>query len=167
MSVREIRERIKDIAGVQGSPFFTAQVVKVEGSTCTIEYAGTKLTGVKLFSIGDGGKFIIKPLAGSMVTVADLSAGLRRDLCLIKIDQVEQMKLENENIVFDIDGRSGKFEIRSGNLSLAKLLLSLADIIKGLKVGVLSPNAPSGPIAPDSLALLNKFETDLKQLLKI
>ena len=75
MSGREIREKIKAIAGNQGTAFFTAEVVKVDGSTCTVEYAGSKLTGVKMFSIGAEGEFLIKPATGSMVTVADLSGG--------------------------------------------------------------------------------------------
>lgn len=166
MSGREIREKIKAIAGNQGTAFFTAEVVKVDGSTCTVEYAGSKLTGVKMFSIGAEGEFLIKPATGSMVTVADLSGGLKRDLCLLKIDKVEQMKLEHDGLVFDIDGKAGKIEISSKGVSLTGLLTSLADILKTLKVAVAAPNAPSGTITPDTLALVNKFETDLKRLLK-
>lgn len=166
MSAREIREKIKAIAGSQGMTLFTAEVVKVDGPICTVEYAGAKLTGVKIFSIGAEGKFLIKPVTGSMVTVADLSGGLKRDLCLLKIDAIEQMKIEHDGLVFGIDGKAGKFEISSKGVSLTGLLTSLADILKTLKVAVLAPNAPSSTITPDTLTLVEKFETDLKRLLK-
>ncbi|GAB1403036.1 hypothetical protein MASR1M74_02140 [Lentimicrobium sp.] len=166
MSAREIREKIKAIAGEQASVVFTAEVVMVDGASCTVDYGGRRFTGVKLFSIGPEGKFIIKPAPGSMVTVADLSAGLRRDLCLLKIDKIEQLKIEHEGLVFDIDGKAGKFEISSKGVSLTGLLTSLADILKTLKVAVLAPNAPSSTITPDTLTLVNKFETDLNRLLK-
>ena len=76
------------------------------------------------------------------------------------------MKLEHDGLVFDIDGKAGKIEISSKGVSLTGLLTSLADILKTLKVAVAAPNAPSGTITPDTLALVNKFETDLKRLLK-
>ncbi len=166
MSAREIREKIKAIAGEQASVVFTAEVVMVDGASCTVDYGGRRFTGVKLFSIGPEGKFLIKPAPGSMVTVADLSAGLRRDLCLLKIDKIEQLKIEHEGLVFDLDGRAGKMELSSNGVSLSGLFSQLARIIKGLKVSVLSPNAPSGSPTPDTIALVQAFETDLNRLLK-
>lgn len=166
MSAREIREKIKDIAGNQGMTLFTAEVLKVEGATCTVEYAETQLSGVKLFSIAAEGEFLLKPAIGSMVTVADLSGGLKRDLCLVKIDKIEQIKLAHNGLVFDIDAKNEKFEISIQGVSLKSLFTDLTFIMKSLKVMVLAPNAPSGTVTLDTLNLINSFEMDFKRLLK-
>lgn len=167
MKGSEIKEIIRDISGCTKNPVvFTAEVVKVSGNTCSIQYGEMELSGVKLFSIGDAGNFLIKPAVGTMVTVADLSGGNKRDMVIIKIDKVEQLKFEHNKLVFDLDGKSSKIEISSKQVSLLSLFDELINIIKNLKVNVLAPNSPSATVTPDVLLLLEKFESSIKQLLK-
>lgn len=167
MSGREIREKIEAIAGgTNNSIIFTAEVVKVNGDSCSIQYGEMELSGVKLFSIGAAGNFLIKPAIGTMVTVADLSGGNKRDMVIIKIDKVEQLKFEHNKLVFDLDGKASKIEISSKQVSLLSLFDELINIIKNLKVNVLAPNSPSATVTPDVLLLLEKFESSIKQLLK-
>ncbi|MCK9452867.1 MAG: hypothetical protein M0Q90_14325 [Bacteroidales bacterium] len=164
--MNEIREKIQAIAGNQGVVMFTAEVVDVDDTFCTIDYGGNKYGGVMLFSIGQQGKFLLKPAIGSMVTVADLSAGLKRDLCLVRIDKLERFKIEHNGLVFEIDGESAKIDMSHNGVSLSTIFEKLAEILKTLKVAVLTPNSPSGAITPDTLALVTGFEMAFKSLLK-
>lgn len=162
----EIREKIKAIAGSPGVVMFTAEVTAVRDSFCTVEYGGNKYNDVMLFSVGQQGKFLLKPAIGSMVTVADLSGGLKRDLCLLRIDKLERLRIEHNGLIFEIDGQAAKIDMSNKTVSLSSIFEKLAEILKTLKVSVLSPNAPSGTITPDTIALVNSFEMEFKSLLK-
>ncbi len=164
--MNEIREKIQAIAGNQGVVMFTAEVKEVGDIYCTIEYGGNRYTDVMLFSIGQQGKFLLKPAIGSMVTVADLSAGAKRDLCILRIDKLERFRIEHNGLVFEIDGQSAKIDMSHDGVSLSSIFEKLTEILKTLKVSVLAPNTPSGTITPDTLALVNSFETSFKSLLK-
>lgn len=163
---REIREAIQRIVGVPDASAFTAEVVSVSDTDCTVTLSGLEISGVKLFSIGAQGKNTIKPAKGSMVTVLDLSNGKLRDLCLVKVDQPELIKFDLDGLVMELDAKTGKLDVSSSGVSLKSLFNSLAEIIQGLKVGVLAPNAISGPVSPDTILLVNKFKTDFNTLLK-
>jgi len=162
---KEIREAIKSIVGEYPEGIFTAEVISSTETECDIQYGDTKFTGVSLFS-SDDGKLLIKPAKKSMVTVADLSGGKFRDLAIIKVDKAELIRFEHEGLKFEFDGDSKKFELATNGANLKDILESIATILKSLKVAVLAPNAPSGTITPDTLTLVEKFESDIKMLLK-
>lgn len=165
-SEREIREAIQKIAGAQGASAFTAEVVSVTDTDCTVKLSDLEISGVKLFSIGVEGKNTIKPAKGTMVTVLDLSNGKLRDLVLVKVDEPELIRFDLDGLVMELDATTGKIDVSSGGISLKSLLNSIATIIQGLKVGVLAPNSISGPVSPDTIALVNKFKADFNTLLK-
>ena len=164
--IRNIREHIQNISGLKdlGKPFFTAEVSSVTDTDCSIMYGTLELTGVKLFSIGSAGKLLVKPKKGSKVTVADLSQGKLRDLVIIKADEVELIRYDQDGLTFEIDSLSKKIDIKNDTVSLTKIFGSLADIISKLTVS--TPNGPSGTPLPPTLAAIEKFKTDFQTLLK-
>ena len=164
--LRTIRQHIRDIAGVNdlGSPFLTGMVSKVSETDCSVMIGALELTGVRLFSIGNPGAMLIKPKKGSMVTVADLSQGKLRDLMIIKADQVELIKYNENGLVVEIDSVTKKIDIKNDSISLNQLMTSVYDIISKLTVS--TPNGPSGTPLPPTVTALEKFKTDFQNLLK-
>jgi hypothetical protein len=164
--LRTIREHIRDISGLKdlGAPFFTATVTKVSDTDCSVMYGALELSGVKLFSIGDPGTFLVKPKKGSLVTVADLSQGKLRDLVIIKADKVELIKYAENGLTVEIDSVSKKVDISNNTTSLTKLMTAVYDIISKLTVS--TPNGPSGTPLPPTVMALEKFKTDFQTLLK-
>ncbi|MCX6266856.1 MAG: hypothetical protein NTW16_05790 [Bacteroidetes bacterium] len=164
--LHEIRDRIRNISGIKelGAPFFTAEVTEVSDNDCSVIYGTTTLTKVKLFSIGEAGKLLIKPKVGSKVTVADLSQGKLRDLIIIKADEVELIKYDQDGLVVEIDSVAKKINIKNDSTSLTKLMTSVYDIISKLTVS--TPNGPSGTPLPPTVTALEKFKTDFQNLLK-
>jgi hypothetical protein len=164
--LREIRQRIRDISGLNdlGQPFFIATVTKVSDKDCSVMYGTLELSEVKLFSIIDPGKLLIKPKVGSMVIVADLSQGKLRDLAIIKADEVELIKYDQDGLVVEIDSVAKKVNIKNNTTSLTKLFASVSDIISKLTVS--TPNGPSGTPLPPTIAAIEKFKMDYQSLLK-
>lgn len=165
---KEIREAIQRISSGGNVPtaIFVAQVVSATDKDCKIRIGDLVVTGVNLLSIVSDGDLVIKPAPGSMVTVVDFSQGELRDLCVIKVDKPELIKYAHQSLTFELDGNNGNVEVSGNGVSLRDLFEALSGIIKTMKVAVLAPNAPSGTITPDTLALVTEFETKFKQLLK-
>ncbi|MEI6683425.1 MAG: hypothetical protein WCO44_12385 [Bacteroidota bacterium] len=164
--VTQIRDSIRKIAGFDGlgSSFFTAQVKSVSETDCSVMYGTMEITGVKLFSIDAAGKLLIKPKKGSMVTVADLSAGKLRDLVIIKADQVELIRYNQDGLIVEIDSVSKKVDISNASTSLTKIMEALHDLLQSFKV--LTPQGPSEGLQVDTMTSLEQFQTTFKQLLK-
>jgi len=163
---RTIRDSIRRIAGLDdlGSSLFTAQVKSVTETECSVMYGTLEITGVKLFSISSVGKMLIKPKKGCMVTVADLSAGQMRDLVMIKADEVELIRYDQDNLVIEIDSVSGKVDISNQGTSLTKIMDALHDLLQSFKV--LTPQGPSEGLQVDTMTSLAQFKTTYQQLLK-
>jgi hypothetical protein len=162
---REIKEALKKIVGESPEVIFTAEVTRVTESECDIKYGEFTFTGVSLFC-ADGGNLLVKPAKNSMVTVADLSNGNYRDLIIIKVDKADLIRLEHEGIQFEMDGASKKFNLSTSEVNLKDILVSIATILKSLKVLVAAPNSPSGTITPDVVTRVEKFESDINKLMK-
>ncbi len=165
---KEIREAIQWISSSGNTPsaIFVAEVISSTDQDCKVRVGDMELTGVNLLSVVSEGDLLIKPAPGSMVTVIDFSRGAFRDLCVVKVDRPELIRFGHQSLAFELDGKSGKVEVSGNGVSLRSLFESLSGLIKGLKVAVLAPNAPSGTITPDTLALVTEFEMKFKQLLK-
>jgi len=163
---RTIRDSIRRIAGLDdlGSSLFTAQVKSVTETECSVMYGTLEITGVKLFSISSVGKMLIKPKKGCMVTVADLSGGQMRDLVMIKADEVELIRYDQDNLVIEIDSVSGKVDISNQGTSLTKIMDALHDLLQSFKV--LTPQGPSEGLQVDTMTSLAQFKTTYQQLLK-
>jgi hypothetical protein len=93
-------------------PLFIAQVKEVKDDTCTVAIAGKneqEFTGVRLRAIVSNGKedtLLITPQQDSMVLVADLSAGKRRDLAVIQYSELESVdvKIGETTVFIDKEG---------------------------------------------------------------
>lgn len=165
MSARTIKETIQAIAGQKlADNLFPARVVEVNGHSCMVESGGLHYTEVQLFSSNKSGNLIIKPTKGSQVMVADLSNGLRRQLCIVKVDEVELLEIKHNRLQLLCDVSAGTVQIANDSVSLGELLKSYAEILRSFKVNVLAPNAPSGPITPDVLAKVMELEAKIEKL---
>lgn len=164
--LEEIKESIRHIAGAndQTGIVFTAEVVSATETTASVRFGDFIFSGVKLFSIEAAGGLLVKPKAGSTVTVLDLSQGKYRDMVIIKCDTPESIKMEINNLKVDFDGVNGKIGMTASGKSLLDLMNSITTIIKGLTVS--TPAGPSGTPLPTTLQAVTQFETDFKQFLK-
>lgn len=98
---RDIKEAIRAIAnGGGGKTFFTAEVVKVTGDTCTVKSDGLEMSDVAICAIGgaSGNSLVVVPKVGSTVLIADLSEGTRRDLAIVKYTEVESITINGGNL---------------------------------------------------------------------
>lgn len=92
----KVKDLIKKIAGteVANTIVFTAEVVSVEGETCTVDFSGLHLSDVNLSAVSNGSvqNLLITPKVGSIVTVADLSNGDKRILNVITWSEIDAVR---------------------------------------------------------------------------
>jgi hypothetical protein len=89
---KEIGESIKRIAGTfrENELIFSATVEKVNETSCDIKSGDAILTGVKLQAFDTDNGILIKPVKNSLVIVADLSRGKKRDLRVVLFSEIEE-----------------------------------------------------------------------------
>ena len=94
---KDIRDAIRKICEIdnQGLMFFNAEVISIDGETCTIQRNDLEFTDVRLGAVVDGNakNILITPKIGSMVLIADLSEGLMRDLAVIGWSEVDTITI--------------------------------------------------------------------------
>lgn len=155
----------QNAAGVQMLPLFNADVVSVEGESCTIDIDGLHIDEVRLKATinGNTNKIIITPAVGSTVLVGSLTGDLK-DLAVVSVDEVEKLEYLQSGLHIVIDSSDGKMEVSNNAVSLKNIFQSLADLIRQLKV--FTPVGPSGTPLPDTITRVSNFETDFKSILK-
>ena len=144
----------------------TAEVVSVEGDTCTVKFGeGLNVPGVRLRATKSdiNTKLLITPRVGSFVLIGSQSGDFR-DCNVLLVEEPETVAITaaKMNIVIDVTG--GKISAGNNDISLYGLLQQLQDIITNLKVT--TPAGPSTNLLPDSLQAVTKFGTDFKKLFK-
>lgn len=109
----EIARKIKSLAGTSDATLFTAEVKSVDGETCSVLVGDLELPDVMLTPADDGkgGKLVLSPKAGSMVTVADLSGGQMRRLAVVHWGQVQKITCSCDNIELNGGGNGGLVNI--------------------------------------------------------
>lgn len=162
---QNVKDIIRAIACSATDSLFVAKVVAIGQNSCTIESDNMQYSDVQLFSSSVPGNLLIKPALNSRVLVADLSNGLRRRLCLVKVDEVQLIELRHDKLLFTLDAEMGTLHFASRDISLGNILAELMKILRQFKVNVLAPNAPSGPPTPDVLTKLIELEQNIKTLL--
>lgn len=163
--VRKIREYVRRISEAgRYVAHFVAEVKSVSGPSCTVLLGDLELEGVRLFSVDNAGTLLIKPKAGSKVTVADLSGGQLRDMELVKVDSPELIAYAMNGLVVEIDSTTKKVDIHNSSVSLSGLMTSVYEIISKLTVS--TPNGASGTPLPPTVQALEKFKQDFGTLLK-
>jgi len=83
---------------------------------------------------------------------------------MIKADEVELIRYDQDNLVIEIDSVSGKVDISNQGTSLTKIMDALHDLLQSFKV--LTPQGPSEGLQVDTMTSLAQFKTTYQQLLK-
>lgn len=161
----QIADKIKEIAGTKYTRpvVFTAQVVKIEESLCSVKIGELELTGVRLRSVVNSNEeqLYIKPKEGSYVLLADVSLGQLSDLAVIGYSEIEavnitigetQVDIDKEKVAFQTGDSSfcadhSKIVFNGGNRGLVKVeeltarINELEKLFKQLQTDLSSWNA--------------------------
>lgn len=160
-------EALRKGLGIRASiVLFNAEVKSIQGESCTVAVGDLELTDVRLkATINEASDYLLPvPKTGSMVLCGDLSGGDLRDVCVLKVDELERIEYKQNGLEFIADSSDRKVSLKNSSVSLKSLFESVADILKTIKV--FTPSGPSGtPLTPTVLKI-QQFETALKQLLK-
>lgn len=147
----EIAQAIKNISGGGNTaPLFTAEVVSVDGETCTVKVGELELPDVLLTPADEGadGKLVITPKVGSMVTIADLSGGQLRQMAVVHWGEVEKITCSCEQIELNGGENGGLVNIESlqNNLdALKRYVEAMKNAIANGFTSVGVSSAASGP----------------------
>jgi len=164
--LKELKKLIREIVGANSNLPITATVVSVQGESCTVELSsGLVLTDVKLkATISEGNNYMkLVPKKGSTVLLLSLSGDLS-NLTVIKVDEIEKLEFKQDGLEILIDSTDGKLEIKNEQVSFKEILADLTSLLNQFKVN--TPAGPSTNIMPDTVVLIDAFETKFKQLLK-
>lgn len=145
-------------------PIITGKIKAVAGDSCTVVVDGQDLTDVRLKATitGSEDKLLLTPKVGSLVLIGSLTGDLK-DLCVLKIDELEKLEYKQDGLGIEIDSKTGKVSVKNSQVSLRDLFQTLKDLILQLKVT--TPSGPSTNLLPDSIAALQQFEMKFNQLL--
>ncbi|MCK8143213.1 hypothetical protein MW871_15085 [Flavobacterium sp. I-SCBP12n] len=166
--IAEIKKKLQEVVGANPNYPIVGEVTKVAGESCSIKLiSGLELSDVKLSAtVSESANYLlVEPLVGSNVLVLS-GDGTLSNLYVVKVDQVAKVKLSQNGLKVEFDSTDNKVRIENDNVSLKDLFTDLANILNNLKVGVLSPNAPSSTITPDVVALVEQFSANVNNLLK-
>jgi hypothetical protein len=162
---RELNEAFRNMFP-QPTVITTAEVVSVEGDTCTVKFGdGLDVPGVRLRATADNikTKLLITPRIGSFVLIGSQSGDFR-DGNVLQVEEPDTITVTADKMNIVIDVPSGKISVDNNDVSLFDLLQQLQNIITNLKVT--TPAGPSTNLLPDSLQAVTKFGTDFKKLFK-
>lgn len=91
---KDIKQKLIEIARNGGQWLFTAEVMAVNGNTCTVRAGNTILADVWLTAYGQADNcLLITPAIGSLVLVADLSGGDKRELHVLQYGAIERVAI--------------------------------------------------------------------------
>lgn len=124
---REIRDKIKAIAGKTDSLFITAKVVSLNEETCTVNYKGTDISDVRISAVVDGNRnnLLIKPKVGSNILLVDLSDGQLRDLKVLACSEVDSITINGGSL-------GGLCNVPELKIQLEKLSKRVDDMIDAI-----------------------------------
>lgn len=165
-SLSEIRDKIRKIAAAHPlGVCYTAQVVSVEGESCTVELEGMHLTEVRLRSVVNGqeSKLLITPKVDSYVQVLDLSRDFTQ-MMVIGYSEVEKVEVTADDTIVLNGGHN------DGLVKINELTQKLNELVQAFNVHThpvtVTGNAStqSGVTSPitNNAALFNKrdYEND-------
>ena len=160
---RDIKEAIRASAnGGGGKTFFTAEVVKVTGDTCTVKSDDFEMSDVAICAIGgaSGNSLVVVPKVGSTVLIADLSDGTRRDLCIVKYTEVESITINGGSLggLVKIQELTNKLNALEDDINSLKQCFSLWVPASGDGGGVLKTATTSWASEPLNKTKRNDLE---------
>ena len=166
MSGTEVKKKLREIIGTNPNLPIQAEVVSVENESCTIKLAnGLELDEVRLKATINGGNnfFLIRPKVGSKVLILSITGKLD-DLMVLRIDEIDNIEIQQNDLKILLDSQDNKIEIRNGETSLSAIFENLTDVLKNFKV--FTPAGPSGLPLPNVITKIENFEIEFKKLLK-
>ena len=140
---RDIRELIRQIAGTSGTGvqavFFSGVVESSDGEQCRVKVGDVVMEGVRCTAVidGDAGNLKVKPAAGSVVLLADLSAGTMRDMAVVAWSKIDE-------IIFDGGQNGGMCRVPELKTQLDKLTARVDGIINAIKSATPAVGAADG-----------------------
>lgn len=145
-------------------PIMSGLVKAVDGESCTVLINDVELTDVRLKATinGSANSLIQIPKTGSYVLVGSLTGDLK-DLCVLKIDELEKLQYEQDGVKFTIDSTTQKVTVSNDAVNLKDIFQELANLLKAFVV--LTPVGPSSGLLPNTLTAIDKFESDFKLIL--
>lgn len=149
----------------EAMPLFTAEVISVQGESCTVLVGDLEVTEVRLkATINGAGNYVLTvPKTGSYVLIGSLSGDLK-DLAVLKVDEVESFTIKQGSLEILVDSADNKVSVKNADASLYNLFNSLTTLLKQIKV--YTPSGVSGVPILTSQQQIMQFETDFKKLLK-
>jgi hypothetical protein len=137
--------------------------VDEDAKTCTIKPVDdtAELFEVPLQPDVSGEGFCLYPKKSSHVLAVFLD---RHNAHICNISEIDKLEFVQNGLQIVFDATDKKISIGNEHTDLLTLLNDLVSVLKNLKV--YTPQGVSGTPIPDTIIKLEKFETDLKQLLK-
>lgn len=165
MKYTEIKRLLKEIVNANPALPITGEVIAVDGETCRVKISEMELSGVRLKAAvtGSDDYIMLVPKIGSVVILLSRTGDLD-DLMVIQTDQVERIEYKQNGLEVIIDSSDAKISVKNNAVSLFDLMGDLTDLLKQFQVA--TPAGASGTPLPPTIAALNAFEANYKQLLK-
>ncbi len=165
MDFVEVKRLIREIVGAVPNLPIQAIVTKVDDFTISAKIGELEIDNILLKSqIENNANFMVqRPKVGSPVTLLSVD-GTLNSLQVVKINEVEEFEYHHNGLTVKMDGKDGKLIVKNKEVNLYQLMTDLATIVKQLKV--YTAVGPSGTPLPDTIARVELFEKDFKQLLK-
>ena len=165
-TLKEIKKALREIVNVSPNLPITGVVTKVENDHCTVQLPnGLEISDVKLKATrsNEDNYLQLVPEIGSTVILISLT-GKVDNLFIAKVDKVDKVYYKQNGLEVLIDGTDQTLSLKNDKYSLLDVLTDLTEILKGLKV--FTSVGPSGTPLPDTIAKIQVFENNFKQLLK-
>ncbi|MDH1880926.1 hypothetical protein [Empedobacter sp. GD03797] len=165
MDFVEVKRLIRDIVGAVPNLPIQAIVTKVDDFTISAKIGDLEIDNILLKTqVENNDNFMVqRPKIGSPVTLLSVD-GTLNSLQVVKINEVEEFEYHHNGLTIKLDGKDGKLIVKNNEVNLYQLMTDLATIVKQLKV--YTAVGPSGTPLPDTIARVELFEKDFKQLLK-
>lgn len=108
----KIKGLIRSITGTDRPSFGfrLMEVVSVEGDLCRAKIDDFEIPDIRLSSINGGSRngLLVKPAAGSIILVADLSCGNLRELCAVAYSEIESVRFHQGDTTITADGEKAE-----------------------------------------------------------
>lgn len=161
----ELKRRMKEVIDAKPNTPIHGVVTAVNGDVCNVMIEGLELTDVRLKPIvGGDERLLLTPAIGSDVMMLSANDGGLENLEVIKIDRIEKVEIIENGFEFHIDCKNKKVGFGTKETDIYGVFNQLSTLLRQLKV--YTPSGPSGMPLPDSIARIEKFETDFKKILK-
>lgn len=164
----ELKKVLKEIVGANPNYPIPGTVTAIDGQTCSVRVSGGLVVpDVRLKSVISESQdyYMLIPAIGSDVLMLS-GDGTLRNLTVIKVDQIQSFVFSQSGLTVEFDSADKKVKIENQSVNLKDLFQNLSDIIRVLKVQVITEGAPSGTPTTETISALNSFETSYKRLLK-